>query len=342
MKAPFPWFGGKSRAADLIWRHFGDVPNYVEPFAGSLAVLLSRPHYPFTGNIRTETVNDADCYLSNFWRAVSADPAAVARHADNPVNEADLHARHAWLLRQARRVERTKSDPDYYDAKIAGYWVWGLSCWIGDGFCNQARPKKKRVRGKTVHRADRQLPSLGENGKGVNRKLPHLVDHGKGVNRALHEPEASGLLPGGRADRAARLTAYFGAIADRLRGVRVCCGDWSRVLGPSVTHKLGVTAVLLDPPYDVAVKRAKVYGARETGLWPDVCAWVHANGQNPLLRIALCGYAGTWTPPPGFTEAAWSASGGYGNQRAANRNRHLERIWFSPACLRQELDLFAS
>ena len=30
MKAPFPWFGGKSRA--------------VEPFAGSLAVLLARPH----------------------------------------------------------------------------------------------------------------------------------------------------------------------------------------------------------------------------------------------------------------------------------------------------------
>ena len=36
----------------------------VEPFAGSLAVLLGRPTPP-----RTETVNDADCYLSNFWPA---------------------------------------------------------------------------------------------------------------------------------------------------------------------------------------------------------------------------------------------------------------------------------
>jgi site-specific DNA-adenine methylase len=43
MKAPFPWFGGKSRAAHLVWERFGNVPNYVEPFAGSLAVLLSRP-----------------------------------------------------------------------------------------------------------------------------------------------------------------------------------------------------------------------------------------------------------------------------------------------------------
>jgi hypothetical protein len=43
LKAPFPWFGGKIRAAHLIWPRFGDVPNYVEPFAGSLAVLLRRP-----------------------------------------------------------------------------------------------------------------------------------------------------------------------------------------------------------------------------------------------------------------------------------------------------------
>ena len=37
MKAPFPWFGGKSRAASIIWQRFGNVRNYVEPFAGSLA-----------------------------------------------------------------------------------------------------------------------------------------------------------------------------------------------------------------------------------------------------------------------------------------------------------------
>jgi DNA adenine methylase len=40
LRAPFPWFGGKSRAAHLVWAAFGDVPNYVEPFFGSGAVLL--------------------------------------------------------------------------------------------------------------------------------------------------------------------------------------------------------------------------------------------------------------------------------------------------------------
>ena len=37
MIAPFPYFGGKSAIAHEIWARFGDVPNYVEPFAGSLA-----------------------------------------------------------------------------------------------------------------------------------------------------------------------------------------------------------------------------------------------------------------------------------------------------------------
>ena len=39
LSAPFPWFGGKRQVADEVWSAFGDVVNYVEPFAGSLAVL---------------------------------------------------------------------------------------------------------------------------------------------------------------------------------------------------------------------------------------------------------------------------------------------------------------
>ena len=35
MKAPFPWFGGKSKVSSIVWERFGDVQNYVEPFFGS-------------------------------------------------------------------------------------------------------------------------------------------------------------------------------------------------------------------------------------------------------------------------------------------------------------------
>ena len=87
LKAPFPWFGGKSRVADVVWQRFGNVQNYVEPFFGSGAVLLGRPQ-PFDG---VETVNDKDGFVANFWRALQAAPDEVARHADWPVNENDLH-----------------------------------------------------------------------------------------------------------------------------------------------------------------------------------------------------------------------------------------------------------
>lgn len=73
LDAPFPWFGGKRRVAAEVWQRFGNVANYVEPFFGSGAVLLGRP------DVRgSETVNDLDGYVANFWRAVKASPARLA------------------------------------------------------------------------------------------------------------------------------------------------------------------------------------------------------------------------------------------------------------------------
>jgi hypothetical protein len=96
-----------------VWFALGDVDNYVEPFAGSLAVLLARPHAP-----KTETVNDLDHYIVNFWRALQHDPQAVAHYANNPVNECDLTARHLWLVNTGReRIARLLGDPEYYDCR---------------------------------------------------------------------------------------------------------------------------------------------------------------------------------------------------------------------------------
>jgi len=80
LKAPFPWFGGKRLVAPIVWKRFGSVVNYVEPFFGSGACLLGRP-VPFDG---PETINDLDGYVANFWRAVQADPEAVARWSHQP------------------------------------------------------------------------------------------------------------------------------------------------------------------------------------------------------------------------------------------------------------------
>ena len=298
LKAPFPYFGGKSTVASIIWDRLGDVQNYVEPFAGSLAVLLARPHAP-----KTETVNDINCYLTNFWRAVQADPEAVAKWANWPVSELDLIARHKWLRDQAETLERMKTDPEWYDAKIAGWWVWGACSWIGSGWCEVDAE---------------QLPHLGNAGQGINRKLPHLGDAGQGI------------------------AGYMLALSDRLRRVRIACGDWKRVLGPSVTFKHGLTGILLDPPYDADADGApEIYGQTEN-VAPAVWQWAIENGDNPLLRIAVCGFDDGRTLPSGWTAHPWKRRGGFGAQsnKRGRANAEREVIWFSPYCIATD-DLFS-
>jgi hypothetical protein len=97
-----------------------------------------------------------------------------------------------------------------------------------------------------------------------------------------------------------------------------------------------MTAVFLDPPYSHAERDDDLY-AIDHDISADVRAWCLANGEDPLLRIAICGYAGEWhepLPDAGWTEFAWKARGGYANQNGGDdTNAHRERIWFSPACI---------
>src|SRR5580692_7092975 len=79
LKSPFPYPGGKSKVADIVWGRLGNVDNYVEPFAGTLAVLMRRPVEHFEGGYRTETINDANMYIVNFHRSVQRDPDEVSK-----------------------------------------------------------------------------------------------------------------------------------------------------------------------------------------------------------------------------------------------------------------------
>lgn len=313
MKAPFPWFGGKRKVAPVVWAALGDVDNYVEPFAGSLAVLLERPRQHRGSATGAETVNDADRFLANFWRAVTAAPEEVAGHADWPVNECDLFARHLWLVNEGReRLEGLEQDAEFYDAKVAGWWVWGQCAWIGSGWCSGEGPWTK-----------------GDAGQGVNRQLPHLGDAGQGVNRQ-----------GGIYD-------YMEALQARLRRVRVCCGDWSRIVTPGALAYGATVGVLLDPPYSAEVRDGALYATEDHEAAAQARSWaLEASARDPRLRIALCGYEGEHDMPDGWRIHGWSSAGAYlgGKGGGQNReNRHKERVWFSPSCLTagEQLELFA-
>lgn len=326
LKAPFPYFGGKSRVASVVWRALGDVRNYIEPFAGSLAVLLGRPD-THTGSI--ETVNDLDGMVANFWRATAHDPDAVAHHADWPVNENDLHARHAWLVGQRDSITaQLDGDPDWYDAKAAGWWVWGICLWIGSGWCSGKGPWQV---------VDGQLVHLGNAGRGVNRKRVHLGNAGQGINRQRDGNTC--------AEWSEHLRAMFGELRDRLRRVRVCCGSWERVCSSCATlFPCGgfpadgapfVTGVFLDPPYTADADRCgDLYAKDCMSIGHDVAAWCREWGDRTQLRIVLCGYECEYEMP-GWTQIRWNPKGGYGAVGEDGRKLHQdnERLWLSPHCL---------
>ena len=334
MRAPFPWFGGKSRAAHLVWGAFGDVPNYVEPFAGSLAVLLGRPFEP-----RIEAVNDLDCFLSNFWRAVRAAPDQVASYADWPVNEADLHARPRWLVGQAEFREKMKHDPDYYDARVAGWWVWGICQWIGGGWCS-APEGEGEGEGRT--NASRAPPT----GQVDGSEPPHLY-RPRHVHTAEHAQRPNLYSSNGVHNRGVAFGPILKWMTDlqhRLRRVRVCCGDWKRVLGRSSTELIGITGVFLDPPYGTAAGRDPgLYAQESLDVAAEVRAWALEHGDNKRLRIALCGYEGEHEMPSSWQCVAWKANGGYASSAGNHDNAKRERIWFSPHCARakDQAELFS-
>jgi hypothetical protein len=414
LKAPFPYFGGKSAVAALVWNRIGDVDNYIEPFCGSAAVLLARPHAP-----RIETVNDADCMVANFWRATKEDAEAVAEFADWPVNEADLHSRHRWLVLSDEAKEfrrRMRQEPDYFDAKVAGWWCWGLCCWIGGGWCtqhgetgegkafsrgeNQAPCKPDSLRG--VHAKGEnpaewnQVPRMGDAGlgmdaqpglspgrkpridggegqyghgihakgddrvKGLREKVPGMIGgtDARGVNGQTREgrPQLADAYSRGRGvngndaagtcdQRRAWLVAWFGRLRDRLRTVRVCCGDWLRVCySKSVTTRLGITGVFFDPPYSSAAGRdMKLYAVDCGKVAHDVRGYCLERGPDPRYRIALAGYAGEGHEElerAGWEVVAWASQGGYGNRSVKGKaNAKKERLWFSPGTLKAK-DLF--
>jgi hypothetical protein len=323
---PAPYYGGKRKAAEIVWNAFGEVDHYVEPFCGTAAVLLATRAHPS----RRETVNDASGYIVNALRALKYFPDETAEYATWPVSETDLHARHLWLINEGRPdVNRLTADESYCDPKAAGYWIYGQSIYIGSDWCSGIGPW-------TQEAVLRGVPDAGQKEKpGIQRKRP--VVGGRGVHR--YTPPAYLGLPAS-VSKAEMVRTWFRMIQERLERVRILCGDWSRVVTERVLFgdTNGIAGVFLDPPYRQDNGRdTRLYPYDRPGLAAEVNAWAVANGNNPRLRIVLAGWAGDFDPPPGWTEIAWSPDKDENMDGKANRAR--ERLWLSPHCAKRQLML---
>lgn len=326
LRAPFPYFGGKAAIAETVWAALGSPGHYLEPFFGSGAVLLARPNW--TPDC-VETVCDADGLLANVWRALQRVPDAVAKVCDWPVNHADLMARRRVLLRERQGLlDRLLADDEYYDARLAGYWIWAASCWIGSGLTRPGAIPHVSGTGHGVHAAGK-IPHLGHGGKGVHRLGIGSVTSGGDV-RDPYTPS---------------LWTWFRALSERLRRVRVVCGDWSRICGGDWQADMGTAGIFFDPPYGAEAERdPSIYDQDALTVADDVAAWCLSRGEREDHRIVLCGYEGEHGElvRAGWTVRAWTARGGYANQRRnddpdedGEENRKRERLFLSPAAARQ-------
>ena len=317
---PVPYFGGKRNAAAAVWDALGDTGGYIEPFAGSAAVLLGRP--PADGP-RVETINDADGLLINAWRAIKHDPEGVIREGFDPVSEVDLHARAAWLAewRASDPVPWLEGDPEAFDTKAAAWWLYVSACSIGGG----------SFRGGPWHVEGGRLVRTSGSSRGISRSIPHVGGTARGMLRTqpAHYGESD----------TERALEYMKRIQARLIRVRIVAGDWERALLPSILNlRVGPRSVgvFLDPPYIASGNIYQASSGDTGGISRQVLAWCKTAA--PDLRIVLAGYG---DDNDELLDIGWrkvASIGGQGSGFSADStNGRRERMWLSPACRSEHL-----
>ncbi len=325
-----------------------------------------------------EMVVDIDHHIVNFWRAVKSDPEAVAHHCDHPQFHADLSARHKWLVKWGRlHRDNIIEDPEYCDPKPAGWWVWGISLWIGGGWCadkgnlDRTRPliDPKSTGGHGVH-AIGQIPNIkntdGNQGIHSIGKRPRIEtdDHGRGVHgiggmpfvdnkggdqginaiRKMPRIDRSNSGTGINAsDKINNLIAFMAALSERLKDVIVLGGNWKQCLGPTPLMHTATSAkpsvgILLDPPYLTKERVSSLYQSDVDGTSSDVAIEAWEWAKEHGDTYRIAYCCHAGDfDPPSGWTVETQSFGGVKNKKT---NTKQDCIMFSPACGSASMPLF--
>jgi hypothetical protein len=133
---------------------------------------------------------------------------------------------------------------------------------------------------------------------------------------------------------------WFRQLSERLRNVRVVCGDWTRVCGGNWQDNMGTVGIFFDPPYGIEDRDTGIYRQESLTVAGDVAKWCLERGKLKTYRIVLAGYVEEheWLLGYGWRMETWTAGGGYGmTARQAGTqgqtNRFREALFFSPHCV---------
>lgn len=151
MKPPTPYFGSKSTLVSWIVSLLPAHEHYVEPFAGSLAVLLAK------APSRMETVNDLDGALMTFWKILRDRPDDLLRVCSlTPHSRAEFEAaydesecddlelaRRIWVrLTQSRSATLRRAGWRHYVAPGTSYV--SMPSYL-DGYRDRLAPVAERL-----------------------------------------------------------------------------------------------------------------------------------------------------------------------------------------------------
>ena len=150
LKSPIQYFGAKQQIADKIVALMPAHQGYIEPYAGSLSVLLAKPQS------KIEVANDLDHRLMTFWRVLRDRPDELLHAAElTPHSRAELDraaaldedvdeleaARQVWVLltqgrsrTMKRTVWRFYADPQGTSASFGATYMNAYRSRIGPAF----------------------------------------------------------------------------------------------------------------------------------------------------------------------------------------------------------------
>ena len=289
----FPYVGGKYTVAPEINRRFGAITTRIDAFTGSSSWILASPPVAY------EIVNDLDGYVVNYLRAVKYAPEVVAQLLDFPRAELELIACHHYTRdKLPELVARLGGDPDYYDPILAARWAYVMAYKLDPSL---TKPGGWSVRdGRLMYE------------RGTGRIRGSLTSSRRALSRLVRER---------------RVSEYVAALSERLRNVQVWWNDFEVVVEKADRSEFGIVGILLDPPYPRHLRDFD-YDTDNADVWHRVARWAITNGDDPKLRIAVCGYNDANSDalfPSAWRRFVWRRSG-------IGQYKDRECIWFSPHC----------
>lgn len=314
----YPNWGNKKDIADVVWRKFGKVDVFIDPFAGSNSIALGNPHYKY---LKREILNDHNGYMINFWRSIKYDFERVAFHMDFPSSHIQLIAIYKMLRTRFDDLpELLRSDPFYYDPICAGLWCY-LMCETIDI-------------GRDLHVGKKgygSIPNIGSTKGSQVRRAPTLHNANQD-----NEWKFNG----------ERLHGWYKMLSDRFRAANILCKDWTDLYSLSLlgqTSKMSdrhKTAIFFDPPYGTENMEANKYIDDSKDIAGKVYELALELGENDRNRVALAGYENDYDMPDSWEKVVWKT--------AQNRYKvgmdipysRTECVWFSPHCIRVEQSSF--